>query len=136
MNQILSNIHFSFVLIFMIACHIIYTYKGKKSILLLKQKSWWKENHSSFYINSYKVVLMEQAFLWSFIIHLPIVWHIFYYDGYYNTIPFLLSVFINCIIYTIVDDLKINKKLINFVQEQSIHFIQIIITWVVYSCGV
>ena len=38
----------------------------------------------------------------------------------------------NIIIHFIVDDLKANKKKINLIQDQSIHLLQVVITWLCY----
>jgi hypothetical protein len=47
----------------------------------------------------------------------------------------LLTFAINWSIHAIVDDLKANKKAINLIQDQSIHLVQIILTWGIYVFG-
>ena len=39
---------------------------------------------------------------------------------------------VNAAIHAIIDDLKANKKKINLVIDQSLHIIQILITFIVY----
>ena len=44
------------------------------------------------------------------------------------------SVFVsNIIIHAFIDDLKANKKKINLITDQSIHFIQILLTAIIFS---
>ena len=63
---------------------------------------------------------------WSIMIFLPIL--IYSLINNINLNWFYLVIPINLIIHAIVDDLKANKFKINLIVDQSIHFIQIIIT--------
>ena len=131
--HILSTIYLPLILLTMIFCHMVDDYYLQGWLASAKQKKWWKENcPNPLYRNDYKIALAEHAFSWTFSIHIPIVLHILYCDGYYSSIFFLLSFVINWIIHTIVDDLKANKMKINLVQDQTIHLIQIFITWIIY----
>ena len=40
----------------------------------------------------------------------------------------------NVIIHAFVDNLKANDKEINLAADQSIHLVQIVITWLVFNC--
>lgn len=85
------------------------------------------------YKNDYKMALVEHAFSWTFMIHLPIM--AFIMQSGISTgkeILFVITFTVNWIIHTFVDDLKANKLKINLVQDQTIHFIQIILTWVLW----
>ena len=62
-------------------------------------------------------------------IHLPLIFNMFYI---FPEILILLSIIINTVIHYIVDDLKANKYKINLVIDQSIHFIQIILTFILF----
>jgi hypothetical protein len=77
------------------------------------------------------MALMEHAFSWTFMIHVPVI-------AAGSNIPLsmlLLTFAINWSIHAIVDDLKANKKAINLIQDQSIHLVQIILTWGIYVFG-
>ena len=109
----------------MIFAHIVDDYYLQGILASLKQKSWW-ENQKSYkplYQYDYIVALIMHAFSWSFMISLPIL-----YLGFTKSIVF--SIILNTIIHGIVDDLKANKGKINLIVDQSIHIIQIVITWV------
>lgn len=117
-----------FVLIFMIFCHIFDDYKIQAGVLNnLKQKSWWKENASDkLYKYDYIIGLIMHSLSWSFMIMLPIA---IYYNFNIN-IDFVIMFIGNAILHAHVDNLKANKKLINLVVDQSIHILQIIITFI------
>lgn len=114
-----------FILFVMIFAHIVDDYYLQGILASLKQKSWW-ENQKSYkpmYKYDYIVALIMHAFSWSFMISLPIL-----YLGFTKCIA--VAIILNAIIHGIVDDLKTNKRKINLIVDQSIHIVQIIITWV------
>lgn len=83
------------------------------------------------YKNDYKMALVEHAFSWSFMVHLPIMAYLVWSGNTSQTyiIGFCVSFVINWVIHAIVDDFKANKMRINLIQDQMIHFMQIICTW-------
>ena len=114
-----------FILFVMIFAHIVDDYYLQGILANLKQKSWW-ENQKSYkpmYKYDYIVALIMHAFSWSFMISLPIL-----YLGFTKWI--VVAIILNTIIHGIVDDLKANKGKINLIADQSIHIIQIVITWI------
>ena len=114
-----------FILFVMFFAHIVDDYYLQGILASLKQKTWW-ENQKSYkpmYKYDYIVALIMHAFSWSFMISLPIL-----YLGFTKWI--VVAIILNTIIHGIVDDLKANKGKINLIVDQSIHIIQIVITWV------
>ena len=118
-----------FILITMIFCHIIDDYYLQGWLASGKQKSWWDKNApNQLYKNDYLMALFCHSFSWSFMIQLPVLIYSFYTHLFiWNIILFI----INLIIHAFVDNLKANKLKINLIQDQTIHFIQIIITWII-----
>ena len=118
-----------FILITMIFCHIIDDYYLQGWLASGKQKSWWNKNApNQLYKNDYLMALFCHGFSWSFMIQLPVLIYSFYTHLFiWNIILFI----INLIIHAFVDNLKANKLKINLIQDQTIHFIQIIITWII-----
>ena len=116
------------ILFLMILCHIIDDFVLQSACLNnLKQKSWWDEHcYGKQYRNDYKVALFIHSLSWSIMIHLPII--LLYVC---NDWVLVASILINTIIYYIVDDAKANKYKINLLTDQSIHFIQIILTFII-----
>ena len=113
----------------MILCHIVDDFVLQIGCLSnLKQKGWWEKNApDKMYENDYKMALFIHCLEWSIMIHLPILlshtailWYML-----------AISITINCVIHYIVDDAKANKRKINLIQDQTIHFVQIIITFIV-----
>lgn len=118
-----------FILITMIFCHIIDDYYLQGWLASGKQKSWWDKNApNNLYKNDYLMALFCHSFSWSFMIQLPVLIYSFYTCLFiWNIILFI----INLIIHAFIDNLKANKLKINLIQDQTIHFIQIIITWII-----
>lgn len=124
-----------FILITMIFCHIVDDYYLQGWLASGKQKSWWEKNvpnkndYNELYKNDYLMALFCHSFSWSFMIQLPIfVYSFCYMKTFLWSIPLFI---INLIIHMYVDDLKANQLKINLIQDQIIHFIQIIITWII-----
>ena len=65
---------------------------------------------------------------WGIMITLPIIIAL---KGELNYLWFLLP--INIIQHAIIDHLKANRRVINLVQDQSLHTLQIIATWLFYA---
>ena len=109
----------------MLFCHIVDDYYLQGIFAMLKQKSWWKENAPMpLYKNDYKMALIEHAFSWTFMIHLPII------IIYKNVVIlwFIATVFIHAVI----DNVKANDLSINLIQDQIIHMLQVVATWLIY----
>jgi hypothetical protein len=117
------------VLVSMIFCHIIDDYVLQAPCLCnLKQKSWWEKNApDQKYRHDYLVGLLMHSLSWAFMVMLPIILTL---RGELNWMWIMLPV--NTAIHFIVDDTKANKKKINLIQDQLIHFGQIVITWILF----
>lgn len=118
------------ILLCMFFMHIVDDYYLQGILASMKQKSWWKKNAPDpLYKNDYKMALIEHAFSWTFMMMLPIV----IYTAIIGTmlpIWFIVVFFVlNVTIHALVDNAKANEKTINLIQDQSVHFIQIICTW-------
>ena len=120
------------VFLLMILCHVLDDFVLQKATLCdLKQKKWWEREVGTkehgmplMYKNDYKMALFIHALSWSIMVNLP--WFLFV-----SGLTIGLSILLNCIIHYIVDDLKANKKKINLIEDQLIHFVQISLTWII-----
>lgn len=120
------------ILLCMIFMHIVDDYYLQGILASMKQKSWWEKNAPDpLYKNDYKMALAEHAFSWSFMMMLPVV----VYTAIIAAMPsvwLILIIFVaNVILHAIVDNAKANKRIINLVDDQTCHFIQIFITWLI-----
>lgn len=119
------------LLIFMIFAHITDDYYLQGWLASAKTKNWWKKNApDKLYNKDYIMALFCHSLSWSIMVFLPILIY-----SLYNHIDlnwFYLVLPINLIIHAIIDDLKVNKFKINLIIDQSIHFIQIFITWLIF----
>jgi len=120
------------ILFIMIFCHLIDDYKLQGILANMKQRQWWKENANKYmYRNDYKVALIEHAFSWSFMITLPFLIISFIQNNTFLMILLVISYFMNTIIHAFIDNLKANKYVINLVEDQFAHLVQIICTWII-----
>ena len=119
------------LLIFMIFAHIVDDYYLQGWLASAKTKNWWEKNApNKLYSKDYIMALFCHSLSWSIMVFLPILIY-----SLYNQIDlnwFYLVLPINLIIHAIIDDLKANKFKINLIIDQSIHFIQIFITWLIF----
>ena len=118
------------ILIGMIFCHIVDDYYLQGILASMKQKEWWKKNApDDLYKYDYIMALFMHSFSWAFsIMILPVVYDFIVNYNDENWLIILLFV-LNVMTHAIVDDLKANKKMINLIQDQTIHLLQIILTW-------
>lgn len=112
-----------FIFIAMIFCHIVDDFYLQGILAKMKQKKFWEE-YDSKYECDYIVALIIHGFSWAFMIMLPVAIFKKFDLGYlYIAYP------VNMVIHCIVDDLKANKHKINLLADQTIHFMQIVITF-------
>ena len=124
----------------MVFLHIVDDFYLQPGILSnMKQKIWWEKNVDENMIHKYKydyiVALIIHALSWSIMIHIP--WIVYYMANQYpkqdpkSQYIILISVIENAIIHAIIDNEKANKFTINLIVDQSLHFIQIVITCII-----
>lgn len=119
-----------YILIFMILLHIIDDFVLQPICLSkLKCKDIWIEankQYDNLYENDYKMALFIHGLSWSIMIHIPCIVYLLHIN--INPSAFIfLSIFIHGGIHSIIDNLKANKRKINLITDQSLHFIQILI---------
>lgn len=114
-----------FILLLMIFLHIVDDYCLQGILASMKQKEWWKsqKEYKSLYKYDYIVALIMHSFSWTFMVMLPLISHI--------GTAFYIVFFANVIIHGVTDNLKANEFKINLVQDQTIHLIQIIVTFII-----
>jgi hypothetical protein len=117
----------------MLFFHIVDDYYLQGWLASAKQKTWWEKNAPNpLYKNDYKIALVEHAFSWTFMVHVPVIIYSIAFDSYIYVIGFVLMFVANVIIHAYIDDLKANKLSINLVTDQLLHIIQIILIWLLY----
>lgn len=118
------------VLILMLFAHIVDDFYLQGILAQLKQKGWWKENApDKLYKYDYIIALIIHALSWAIMIALPIL----LVSAWQPHWAVYLLLGVNLAIHAIVDDLKANKHKINLIADQSIHFVQIIVTWCIWA---
>ena len=117
------------ILLFMLYFDILDDFLIQGILASMKQKSWWTENpeYNEIYSNDYLVALIIHSTSWAISINIPVI---IYLCNTEMKLSFWILFLANIIIHAFVDNLKANKKTINLVVDQSIHFVQIIITYI------
>ena len=117
------------ILICMIFMHVVDDYYLQGILASLKQKSWWEKNApDSLYKHDYIVALAMHAFSWAFMIMLPAVLYMVF-NGQLIIGWVIAFLFVNVVLHAITDHTKANVKTINLIQDQLVHMVQILITW-------
>lgn len=125
------------IFLLMIFCHLIDDFVLQNKFSYLKQKSWWvkacREDGLPFdkYKNDYKMALFEHALEWSIAITLPIM--------IFVNCPgwlLILLVTLNTIFHLLIDNMKANQLRLNLIQDQLLHFVQIVITFMFIYIGI
>lgn len=125
------------IFLLMVFCHIIDDFVLQDKFTYLKQKSWWKKACAEDglpyekYKDDYKMALFEHSLEWSIAIMLPIM--------FFVNCPgwlLILLVTLNIIFHLLIDNMKANQLRLNLIQDQLLHFIQIIITFLFIYIGI
>lgn len=108
-------------LLTMIFLHIVDDYYLQGVLAKMKQKTFWKDAGEK-YKYDYLMALFMHSFSWAFMVMIPTMIN--------NCFIWWLFV-LNLIVHFITDHLKANLYKINLIVDQSIHLIQIILTWLI-----
>ena len=114
----------------MIFCHIVDDYYLQGILAQMKQKSWWVKNApDSMHRNDYLAALLAHGFSWAFMIHVPLfLYYIFYVNSF--VAPWVwISLVVNCWLHSSIDNDKANKHILNLIEDQCFHMIQIVGTF-------
>ena len=117
------------VLAGMFFCYIVDDYYLQGILAQMKQRKYWQK-YSYMYQNDYAIALFEHAYSWAFVSSLPLL--VCALTGHGSIAFLLVAYFINTIIHARIDDTKANLLRINLIQDQFLHFIQLVTTWVLF----
>lgn len=96
-----------------------------------KQWRWWKNNIPETHYKKYKwdyiTGLNCHAMLWTLMTFLPLFW--ISQSLYFVTFAFI----INTIVHSVIDDLKCNRYMLNLMQDQFLHIVQIGVTYLFFA---
>lgn len=117
----------------MVFCHIADDFYLQGPLAKFKQKTWWEKHYpDENYKGDYRIALILHAFSWTFMIHLPLMSGWLLRSIYPGATLFFGEFLFNMIIHAITDHQKANKLKINLTQDQLIHMVQIIGTFLLY----
>lgn len=121
----MKNLYIYLLMLFM---HIVDDFYLQGCLASFKQKEWWEKNApEKVYRFDYIWALLIHSFSWTFMVMLPIAFTMnFEVNG-----VFICLFAGNLLIHAIVDNLKANAKAINLITDQSIHMLQILVTWTI-----
>ena len=114
----------------MVYCHILDDYVLQGWLASAKQKSWWEKNApDKLYRHDYIMALSMHAMSWATSISIPLLVYswVTHSAGVLTWVLVLWP--INAIFHALVDHLKANARKINLIQDQCVHFVQVIALW-------
>lgn len=122
------------LLVAMIWCHLDNDFRKQGILASMKQKSWWEQQdeYDDMYKNDYIVSLYAHAIWWGIELHIPVIVYL-WYKGQLNTINVVILAIVMIIqirAHKYTDDAKANHKIINLVEDQAIHILQILLSFV------
>ena len=114
----------------MIFMHIINDFLLQGILASMKQKEWWKkqDGYEEMYKYDYIVALIMHSFSWVFMMMLPIAIATRFNVG----LIYYIGVLVNDDMHWFVDDLKANKKKISLMDDQLLHMMQILATYILF----
>lgn len=95
----------------------------------LKQKAYWENDElgkKRLYCNDYKAALFIHGLSWSIMVHLPLMCMQFIYDYKLGVPCICIGVLAHAVIHAYIDDIKANLHDINLIQDQLLHFAQLV----------
>ena len=120
----------------MIFCHIVDDYYLQGWLASAKQKEWWSKNTpNSLYKYDYIMALFMHSFSWAFSIMLiPMYCTLtskYVTNGDFAVVSgqIIFTFVFNLIVHMVTDNAKANLGKINLIQDQLIHMMQIVVTW-------
>ena len=118
------------VFLLMILLHVIDDFHLQGILGSMKQKEWWKkqDGYEEMYKYDYIVALIMHSFSWVFMMMLPIAIATRFNVG----LIYYIGVLVNAVIHCFVDDLKANKKKISLMDDQLLHMMQILATYILF----
>lgn len=126
-----------FVILFIIAMHILEDFHLQGILASMKQKSWWSDNYNMDLLPfskckyDYVVALIVHGLEWSFFIMLPIA----IYNHFQINLLFVGFFILNSIVHASLDNQKCNMMIINLIEDQIFHCIQIAATIFIWMNG-
>ena len=114
------------ILFLMIFLHIIDDFCLQGIMASMKQKSWWQKDSVGSqpkYKYDYIAALLAHSFSWAFMIMIPVL-----IGGTWNPIILIL----NMLLHAFIDNMKANHMRINLIADQSMHLLQILVTWLCF----
>ena len=113
------------ILVLMMLGHLVADYTLQGWLADGKQESWWKKICGGEIPDKYR-----HDYIAALVCH-SLYWSIFVCAPFYASSHFLPAIILTTGVHAVVDDLKANRKKLNLVQDQLIHFLQISLTFVV-----
>lgn len=114
------------IFITMLFMHVIADYNLQGVLASMKQKAYWK-NHGN-YRSKYDYIpaLLAHAFSWAFCIMLPLA-----VAEYPLGTVFYAVLAVNAAVHAVVDHAKANLGVLNLIEDQAIHMVQMGLTLMV-----
>ena len=120
----IDNVTF-IIFITTIFLHIVDDFYLQGILASMKQQEWWEEHYrDKMYRHDYVAALLIHSMSWSFMVHLPMLVHLYLSHADFNF--FCFSMLLHTIAHAVIDNAKANDHSINLIQDQLLHLAQIV----------
>lgn len=129
----------------MLFCHCLYDFHIQGILAQIKQKDWWCDQMAKVsqvqhdrtmdsimqtYGKDYIVALLIHGFEWAVFITIPLFVYAWMCDLSYVSV--LVTIPVNTILHAMIDDMKCNRMELNLIQDQTCHFCQIVLVFILF----
>ena len=112
------------IILLMVLMHLLSDYTLQGWLAQAKSISWWKQNApDKKFKNDWMAALICHSLYWAILTFIPL----------YRNEHWFYFVLGNTVLHCIIDDLKCNRKKINLIEDQFLHLVQIIATFLVFG---
>ena len=116
------------ILLLCFGLHFFADFNLQGILAQFKQKEFWKKNApQKLYETDWAISMLCHSAYWALVTFAPVI---YLWRG--RGLGLVLLLFANILIHAAVDDLKANARKINLVDDQLLHFMQIVAT-VIFS---
>ena len=117
------------IVVLMFLCHLLADYSLQGWLATAKAKSYWKDTETP---HDWVMALFCHSMMWGIMIYLPFIFIGEIDFGGWVEALFWLTLPVNIVLHILIDNLKANKKKIDLITDQCLHFLQITTTWLLY----
>lgn len=135
----------TFMLFTMLFAHIVDDFYLQGPLADMKQIRWWNKMFhkqanedvkelvrlENLYRYDFLIALFLHGFSWTFMV-MSVPMMVMIFSNHPHIVAYIVAFVINWFIHIVVDNFKCNYRTINLVADQTVHIVQVILTWLTF----